>query len=399
MAIAELPIASIGEIRAPAIATATAPAVRVYFAVLSLLSLGTFVFGVENRFISDGLIRAPPSVDWIPPLSAQEWFEAFAAHQRDPAFAACGGTESLALFKVLYWWEWLRRASLVALAASAAVGFYCALLWQRFRFVLPRLGGLALLVFAYWIARNVVELSTREIEAIARFNVGQYRHAIDMTFASVAAAAVLASAVVPPVPAPSAILHRIDRTEWLWITVILVDICFGGLFTGRNAASFWWTWPGYEGQVLPPLEQADVVFALVAEFHLQPLHNPACTPLIVRSALDCCAMAARLLDAAGPPLEARHRALRLDLRADVCRGRHALPYRAGRAVDRSSSRPDLHARRITGIFEVEPANGWPGANSGATGSPGTAQISVHECLSGRAPSRPLWQGYDRAADQ
>jgi len=110
MAIAELPIASIGEIRAPAIATAAAPAVRVYFAVLSLLSLGAFVFGVENRFISDGLIRAPPSVDWIPPLSAQEWFEAFAVHQRDPAFAACGGTESLALFKVLYWWEWLRRA-------------------------------------------------------------------------------------------------------------------------------------------------------------------------------------------------------------------------------------------------------------------------------------------------
>ena len=143
----------------------------------------------------------------------------------------------------------------MALAASAAIGFYCGLLWQRFRFVLPRLGGLALLVFAYWIARNVVELSTREIEAIARFNVGQYRHAIDMTFTSAAAAAVLASAVVPPVPASAAILHRIDRTEWLWITVILVDICFGGLFTGRNAAAFWWTWPGYEGQVLPPLEQ------------------------------------------------------------------------------------------------------------------------------------------------
>jgi heme a synthase len=256
MAIAELPIASTGEIRAPAVVTAAAPrAVRLYFGALSLLSLGAFVFGIENRFISDGLIRVPPPVDWIPPLSAQEWFEAFAIHRRDPVFAACGGTESLALFKVLYWWEWLRRASLVALAASAAVGFYCACLWQRFRFVLPRLGGLALLVLAYWIARNVVELSTREIEALSRFNVGQYHHAIDVTFASAAAATALASAVVPPVPARTAILHRIDRTEWLWITVILVDICFGGLFAGRNAAAFWWTWPGYEGHVLPPLEQ------------------------------------------------------------------------------------------------------------------------------------------------
>ena len=111
MAIAELPIASTGEIRVPAAMAAAAPTVQVYFGALALLSLGAFVFGVENRFISDGLIRLPPLVDWVPPRSAQEWLEAFAIHQRDPAFAACGGTESLGLFKVLYWWEWLRRES------------------------------------------------------------------------------------------------------------------------------------------------------------------------------------------------------------------------------------------------------------------------------------------------
>jgi heme A synthase len=40
-----------------------------------------------------------------------------------------------------------------------------------------------------------------------------------------------------------------------------------------------------------------------------------------------------------------------------------------------------------------------GANSVATSSLATGQISGHECLSGRAPSRPLWKAYDRAADQ
>lgn len=255
MATAELPIASTGEIRAPGVVTVAAPAVQLYFGALALLSLGAFIFGVENRFISDGLIRVPPPVDWIPPLSAQKWSETFAFHQRDPAFATCRGTELLALFKVLYWWEWLRRASLVALAASAVIGFYCACLWERFRFALPRLGGLALLVFTYWIARDVVELSMRDIEAFSRFNVGQYRHAIDVTFASAAAAVVLASAILPPVPARAASLRRTDRREWLWISVILADICFGGVFSGRNAAAFWSTWPGYEGHVLPPLEQ------------------------------------------------------------------------------------------------------------------------------------------------
>ena len=49
MAIAEFPIASTGEIRAPAVVIAAAPrAVRFYFGALSLLSLGAFVFGVEN---------------------------------------------------------------------------------------------------------------------------------------------------------------------------------------------------------------------------------------------------------------------------------------------------------------------------------------------------------------
>jgi cytochrome c oxidase assembly protein subunit 15 len=255
MAITELPIVPSGEIRAPSDEAATST-VRLYFGVLALLSLGAFVFGFENRFISYGAIRVPPPVDWIPPLSAQEWSEAFAIHQRDPVFAACGGTESLALFRVLYWWEWLQRASLVALATSAVIGFYCACAWQRFRFVLPQLGGLALLVLICWIARSVIELSTRGTEVLSTFNVGQYRHAIDVTFASAAAAVVLASAVVPPAPGRvNIVLYRIDRTEWLWIAIVLVDICFGGLFTGRNAAAFWPTWPGYEGHLLPPLEQ------------------------------------------------------------------------------------------------------------------------------------------------
>jgi hypothetical protein len=91
MAIAELPTASTGEIRAPAVVTAAVPAVRLYFGALALLSLGAFVFGVENRFIFDGLIRVPPPVDWIPPLSAQAWFEAFAIHQRSSQGMALGG--------------------------------------------------------------------------------------------------------------------------------------------------------------------------------------------------------------------------------------------------------------------------------------------------------------------
>src|SRR6266540_6654958 len=197
MAVAEFPTAPAGEIRIPALAAAVTPA-RVYFSVLSLLGLAAFVFGVDNRFSTENLLPVAPPVDWIPPLSARTWSAAFTIHQQDPLFAACGSAVTLAQFKILYWWEWLRQASLVALAVGATVGLYGAGVWRRFRYMLPRLGGLACLVFAYWAARPLAELAVNAAATLSSFNTGQYRHAVDLTFASIALAGVFASAARPP---------------------------------------------------------------------------------------------------------------------------------------------------------------------------------------------------------
>jgi cytochrome c oxidase assembly protein subunit 15 len=253
MAVAEFPTAAAADMRAPAVAAAAITPVRAYFAVLSLLSLSAFVFGVENRFSAENLLPVSPPVDWIPPLSASVWSEAFTIHLQDPLFAACGSAVSLEQFKIMYWWEWLRQASLSAVAIGATIGFYGASVWPRYRFALPRLVGLAGLVVVYWAARTSAEVALTAVPALSSFNVGQYRHAIDVTFASVLVAAVLASAASPPRPAAAVLVRRTDRSEWLWIVVILADICFGALFAARNATASWPTWPGYEGQPFPPL--------------------------------------------------------------------------------------------------------------------------------------------------
>src|SRR5712691_2291505 len=100
MAVAEFSAATAGEIRAALTARAAVTPVRVYFGVLSLLSLGAFLFGVENRFTANNLLPVAPPVDWIPPLSAREWAAAFAIHLQDPLFAACGSAVTLAQFKI-----------------------------------------------------------------------------------------------------------------------------------------------------------------------------------------------------------------------------------------------------------------------------------------------------------
>jgi len=240
---------------ARAVPAASVASVRLYFALLSLLAMAAFVLGVENRFTASGLFVLSPPVDWIPPLSGQAWSEAFAIHQQDPAFAACGGTDTLAQFKLIYWWEWLRRASLLALAAVALPGLCAACASRRLRFTLPRLLGLALLAAAWWPARALVGLAVDASATMSSFNVGQYRHAVDLAFASAAIAGLVASVLVTPRPVPAA-RWRSEGGEWIWIALIALDICLGAFFAACNAAAVWPTWPAYGGgHLLPPLAQ------------------------------------------------------------------------------------------------------------------------------------------------
>jgi cytochrome c oxidase assembly protein subunit 15 len=241
MAVAELPIAVSGRVAVPVRVPRAVRAVQVYFAAVFVVSLAAFVLGVEGRF-PGGLFVYPPPVDWIPPLGREQWLAAFALHQQDPIYAACGGSQSFDEFQTLYWWEWGRRASALFLGAAAVAGLTVTAGIARFRFALPRLLGLCLIVLGYVLARWLVGVAATNVEDLARFNVGQYRHAVDVTFASAAVAAVLASVLAPPQPRPRA--RAFHLAAWLWAGAILIDIAFGALFMARDAAAVWTSWPG-----------------------------------------------------------------------------------------------------------------------------------------------------------
>jgi hypothetical protein len=265
MAVAEFPVLLSAGTDAGLVPARAVRPVRFYFLLLFVLGLAAFVFGVQGRFPA-GLFLYPPPVDWLPPLSGAQWQAAFAAHQQDPIFAACGGAQSLKEFQTLYWWEWLRQASLLLLATGATAGFIGAAAMRQFRFALPRLVGLGILVLAYAVMRWLVGLAASNVDEIARFNVGQYRHAVDVTFASAVVAAVLTSALGPP--------RRLHPAAWLWGGALLLDIAFGALFMARDAAA---VWPGL-GDV-PPLER----FVSYDPFWLNFLFNPYTIQLVHRA--------------------------------------------------------------------------------------------------------------------
>jgi cytochrome c oxidase assembly protein subunit 15 len=226
---------------------------RLYFVVLGVLGLAALVFGIQNRLSPAGAFLFPPVVDLMPPLTPQAWFGAFAAHQQDPVFAACGGTEGLAQFKALYWWEWRRHGSLMLLAGTAAIGLAGASLW--FPFALRRVAGLSFIVLGSFVADALFGLAASNVETLIRYNVGQYRHALDLTFACLAVAAVLATAMAPPglpaSPPPRAFL----ALAWAGMILVVLGIATGALFAARDAAAVWPGFPWYGTGWLPPLDR------------------------------------------------------------------------------------------------------------------------------------------------
>jgi cytochrome c oxidase assembly protein subunit 15 len=241
MAVAELPFAVSARAEAPAAVLRVVRQVQVYFAAVFVVSLGAFVLGIEGRF-PGGLFIYPPPVDWIPPLSRDQWLMAFALHQQDPIYAACGGSQSFAEFVTLYWWEWARRASALLLGTAVVAGLTVTSGVSRFRFALPRIVMLCLIVLGYGLVRWLIGLAAAQFEDLARFNVGQYRHAVDVTFASLAVAAVLATVPAPPQSWPRARAFRL--AAWLWAGALLINIAFGALFMARDAAAVWSSWAG-----------------------------------------------------------------------------------------------------------------------------------------------------------
>jgi cytochrome c oxidase assembly protein subunit 15 len=228
--------------------------VRLYFLMLAALGLAALVLGIESRLTPDLFAIAPP-VNLVPPLSDQAWFGAFVLHQQDPIFAACGGAENLAQFKLLYWWEWLRCGSVLLLAGTFASGFLMSVLLPEYRFAWKRHVALGLIGLGYLAAAWGLDFALPRVEELVRYNTGQYRHALDLTFASAALAVVLASVIAPPTPTALPAGRSSRRTGWVWIALIILDIWSGALFASRDAITVWRSFPGYETGVLPPLDR------------------------------------------------------------------------------------------------------------------------------------------------
>ncbi len=234
---------------------------RALLAVAALSGLAAFVLGGGNRFTRGPLFLYIPEVDLVPPLGRAAWQQAFAIHQQSPLYALCGGyqvggMESLTVYQMLYFWEWGRVASLVLLGALLVPLATLAL-----RRAIARGGRADILALlgagAFALAYLVLRWFSDHAGLFATINLGQHRHALDVMFASVALAMLVAAVVSPgrggSVPARAA-----------WAVAIALDIAFGALLEAMDAGVLWRSFPFYADGFLPG---PDRLFAFAPAWH------------------------------------------------------------------------------------------------------------------------------------
>jgi heme a synthase len=227
---------------------------RVALALAACFGVAAFLLGAGNRLTSGPWFLYPPEVSLVPPIGAAAWRHAFALHQQSPLYALCGGydvggMESITIYQFLYWWEWSRIASIALFAASLFVAsllfFGRAAKLQRRIDPLPWI-GLVAAGAGYFMLRYFAD----HAGLFATINLGQHRHALDVTVASVGLAMLIAAAITPERPSE----HVAPRLAWG--LVIALDIAFGALLQSLDAGPLWTTFPGYtDGGLLPSLDR------------------------------------------------------------------------------------------------------------------------------------------------
>jgi heme A synthase len=112
--------------------------------------------------------------------------------------------------------------------------------------------GLAGLAAAYLPLRYFAD----HAGLFAAINIGQHRHALDVTFASLALAFLFCAATYSGTEVHPGRQRRLWGAVWAFF--LALNIAFGALLEATDGAVVWNTFPGYAGGLLP---SADRLFA------------------------------------------------------------------------------------------------------------------------------------------
>ena len=218
-------------------------------AVAALIALMVLVGGA-TRLTESGLsiVEWKPVSGTLPPLSQEQWTQAFDAYKTIPQYRELNAGMSLHEFKTIFWWEWSHR-----LLGRVIGGVYLLpFLWFLWRGALnAELKRRLWIIFGLGALQGGVGWWMVASGLSQRVEVSQYRLATHLVLALLIFAAIVWTVrrLADRAPLPASL--RLKITSGVVLAVTFVQLYFGALVAGLRAGRLYNTWPEIDGGLIP----------------------------------------------------------------------------------------------------------------------------------------------------
>lgn len=245
--------ASVPPIPFPDLAPGLRRVIGRWLAVWAGMVLLTVVIGGVTRLTESGLSITEwrPVSGVIPPLSAQDWNDAFARYQQIPEYQQLNRGMTLPEFKRIFLWEYGHRlwARLVGLVLAGPLAWFLV----RRRLTRP-LARRLVLILALTGAQGALGWFMVQSGLTERTDVSQYRLAAHLGLALVIYVLTVwtaADLLAPPRPGDARDRRVALAATWLSALVFLTAIA-GAFVAGLDAGRVYNTFPLMGGRLVPP---------------------------------------------------------------------------------------------------------------------------------------------------
>ena len=206
--------------------------------------------GGATRLTESGLsiVEWKPVSGTLPPLSEEQWTQAFDAYKAIPQYRELNAGMSLAEFKTIFRWEWSHRL----LGRVIGVAYLLPFLWFLWRGVLSgELRRRLSLIFGLGALQGIVGWWMVASGLSQRVEVSQYRLATHLVLALLIFAGIVWTLRRLTDRPSSVATSRLKITSVALLVLTFVQLYLGALVAGLRAGKVYNTWPDIDGALIP----------------------------------------------------------------------------------------------------------------------------------------------------
>ncbi len=241
--------------RSSAAATRGTRAVALWLFACCALVFAMVVVGGVTRLTHSGLsiTEWQPIVGTVPPLSAQDWQEAFDKYRATPEYLQVNQGMTLDEFKGIFWWEYAHRVLGRVIGLAFLVPFLWFLVRRR---IPPGYGGRLAAIFVLGGLQGAMGWYMVKSGLVDDPRVSQFRLTAHLGLAIIIFAAMFWVALslldARRTASAEAALRPVRRWALGLVALVFLQILSGGFVAGIRAGFAYNTFPLMNGQVIPP---------------------------------------------------------------------------------------------------------------------------------------------------